>query len=122
MPQPEAYLAGTVTVPARRDIIDLVAIVNALEHQGLIGHPRYGTPLSAHYGTSEVREILARPFARSARDLERWGISRATLQRLVRRGDVERVGRGLYMLPGTEVTEHHSLVEAANKKVKSNWK
>ncbi len=47
------------------------------------------------------------------RDLEREGISRTTLQRLVRRGDVERVGRGLYMLPGAEVTEHHSLVETA---------
>jgi predicted transcriptional regulator of viral defense system len=35
------------------------------------------------------------------RDLERWGIPRAILQRLVRRGDVERVGRGLYMLPPT---------------------
>jgi len=72
MPQPEAYLMGTVTVPARQDIVDLVAIVNALEHQGLIGHPRYGTPLSAHFGNSDVAEILDQPFARSARDLERW--------------------------------------------------
>ncbi len=47
------------------------------------------------------------------RDLELWGIPRAVLQRLVERGDVERVGRGLYMLPHAEVTEHHSLVETA---------
>jgi hypothetical protein len=72
LPQPEAYLKGSVTVPARGDIVPLVAIVNALEHQGLIGMPRYGTPLAAHFGKPEVAAILAQPFAQSAQNLERW--------------------------------------------------
>ena len=41
------------------------------------------------------------------------GISRVALARLARGGDVERVGRGLYALPGTKITEYHTLVEAA---------
>ncbi len=47
------------------------------------------------------------------RDLESWGIPRTVLQRLIQKGELERVGRGLYMLPQAEVTEHHSLVETA---------
>ena len=74
-PEPEAYLKGTVTVPARRDIIDLVAIVNQLEHAGLIGMPRYNSPLTAHFSEPEVSDILAQPFARSAQELERWAQS-----------------------------------------------
>ncbi len=61
----------------------------------------------------KVLELIEEAGIIRPRDLERWGISRTTLQRLVRRGEVERVGRGLYMLPRTEVTEHHSLVETA---------
>ena len=74
-PQPEAYVSGTVIVPGRRDIIDLVAIVNELEHAGLIGQPNYGTPLQAHLTNPDVASILSRPFATSARDLERWAQS-----------------------------------------------
>jgi predicted transcriptional regulator of viral defense system len=47
-----------------------------------------------------------------SRDLERNGIYRAELSRLVARGIVERVGRGLYALAGHEPTEHHGLVQA----------
>lgn len=71
-PEPEAYLKGTVSVPARRDIIDMVAIINQLEHAGLIGMPRYNTPLTAHFSEPEVAGILNQPFARSAQELERW--------------------------------------------------
>ncbi|MGD2167432.1 MAG: FAD-binding oxidoreductase, partial [Gammaproteobacteria bacterium] len=63
MPQPEAYLSGTVTVPRRNDIIDLVAIVNKLEHLGIIGMPNYGSPLQAHFATPALAEILQQPFA-----------------------------------------------------------
>ncbi len=52
-----------------------MAIVNQLEHAGLIGMPRYNTPLSAHYSEPEVAGILAQPFARSAQELERWAQS-----------------------------------------------
>jgi predicted transcriptional regulator of viral defense system len=47
------------------------------------------------------------------RDLARVGLARAPLTRLVRRGDLVRTGRGLYALPDAEISEHHSLAEAA---------
>ena len=64
LPEPEAYLSGTVTVPGRNDIVELVEIVNKLEHMGLIGMPNYGTPLQAQFRNPAVAEILQRPFAR----------------------------------------------------------
>jgi len=48
-----------------------------------------------------------------ARDLDRLAIPRAYLKRLVDRGELERVDRGLYRLPGAKVTEHHALVEVS---------
>jgi hypothetical protein len=78
LPEPEAYLSGTVTVPGRNDIVELVDIVNKLEHMGLIGMPNYGTPLQAQFGKPQVAEILQRPFAQAARDLERWSQDNGT--------------------------------------------
>lgn len=48
-----------------------------------------------------------------ARDLEAKGVSRAALRRLDARGVIQRVGRGVYGLPGIVLTEHHSLAEAS---------
>ena len=39
-----------------------------------------------------------------SRDLARYGIAREYLARLVRAGMLERVGRGLYVLPDAELT------------------
>ena len=47
------------------------------------------------------------------RDLAPLGIPRVSLTRAVRRGQLERVGRGLYGLPGREVSAHGSLAEVA---------
>ena len=47
------------------------------------------------------------------RDLDRLGIPRSYLSRLAHRGLLERVGRGLYMMPNREITEYHTLVEVA---------
>lgn len=49
------------------------------------------------------------------RDVESEGIPRVYLQRLYERGQVERVGRGLYTLPDALITEHDSLVEVAQR-------
>jgi predicted transcriptional regulator of viral defense system len=46
-------------------------------------------------------------------DLTLLGIPRVTLTRAVRRGHLERVGRGLYGLPGREVSAQGSLAEVA---------
>jgi predicted transcriptional regulator of viral defense system len=50
-----------------------------------------------------------------SRDLERAGVSRTQLRRLLHQGLVERPARGLYTLPGAAVTEHHDLAEAARR-------
>ncbi len=63
----------------------------------------------------EVLDLVAEAGVLRPRDLDRHGIPRAYLQRLLRDGEVERVGRGLYMLPGADVTEHHTLVEASKR-------
>lgn len=50
-----------------------------------------------------------------ARDLARHGIAREHLSRLTADGRLTRVGRGLYMLPDADLTEHHSLAEVAKR-------
>lgn len=48
-------------------------------------------------------------------DLTPLGIPRVSLTRAVRRGQLERVGRGLYGVPGREVSAHGSLAEVARR-------
>lgn len=50
-----------------------------------------------------------------SRDLSPLGIHRSTLKRLCDRQIIERIGRGMYTLPGTSGTEHLSLLEAAKR-------
>jgi predicted transcriptional regulator of viral defense system len=45
-------------------------------------------------------------------DLRPQGIPREYLSKLYRQGVLERASRGVYYLPDTELTEHHSLAEA----------
>ncbi len=49
----------------------------------------------------------------AARELAAAGIHRQALTRLVQSGDLERVARGLYRVPGRPFTEHHGLVVAS---------
>ena len=48
-------------------------------------------------------------------DLVPLGIPRVSLTRAVHRGQLERVGRGLYGLPGREVSVHRVLAEVARR-------
>lgn len=48
-------------------------------------------------------------------DLVPLGIPRISLTRAVRRGQLERLGRGLYGLPGREISAHGSLAEVARR-------
>jgi predicted transcriptional regulator of viral defense system len=50
-----------------------------------------------------------------ARDLDEIGVPRNYLLRLLQRGMLERVGRGLYAVPNAEITKHQSLLEAGLK-------
>lgn len=47
------------------------------------------------------------------KDLEDRGVSRRYLSRLADKGALERISRGLYAVPDSEVTEHQSLAEIA---------
>jgi predicted transcriptional regulator of viral defense system len=49
------------------------------------------------------------------RDLAPLGIPRVALTRAVRRGELERIGRGLYGLPGRPVSAHGVLAEVASR-------
>jgi predicted transcriptional regulator of viral defense system len=61
--------------------------------------------------TALVRRLgVVRP-----RDVEAAGIPREYLLRLLRRGVVERLGRGLYRLTDAPVTEHHSLAGVSKR-------
>ena len=48
-------------------------------------------------------------------DLGSLGIPRVSLTRAVRRGQLERIGRGLYCLPGRSVSAHSTLAEVARR-------
>lgn len=60
---------------------------------------------------SLAREL---PFVRP-RDVEGIGVAREYLLRLHRAGLLERVGRGLYRLPNSPVTEHHNFAQVARR-------
>lgn len=62
-----------------------------------------------------IVEFVRRAGVIRPRDLAPHGIPRVYLTRLVERGVLERVGRGLYTLKGAEVTEHHTLAEACKR-------
>lgn len=64
---------------------------------------------------SRVRKIIAARGIVRPRELERGGVSRTQLQRLVERGEVERLGRGLYTLAGQQRDERQDLAEAARR-------
>lgn len=49
------------------------------------------------------------------RDLDTHGIPREYLRQLYDLGKLERTGRGLYILANSEVTENHSLAQAAKR-------
>lgn len=64
---------------------------------------------------TKTLELVERKGVLRSRDLAAQGIPRAYLQRLVERGQIERVGRGLYTLPGAVLGERHSFAEACKR-------
>ncbi len=70
---------------------------------------------SSHSRGAQVVELAKRAGVVRARDLAPLGISRVYLKRLQEKGILEQVSRGLYTLAGAQVTEHHTLAEAAKR-------
>ncbi|MFC1806268.1 type IV toxin-antitoxin system AbiEi family antitoxin domain-containing protein [Planctomycetota bacterium] len=62
-----------------------------------------------------VLELVKTAGVLRPRDVEAHGIPRQYLYLLHKRGLVRRVGRGLYVLPDEEPTEHHTLAEACKR-------
>jgi predicted transcriptional regulator of viral defense system len=62
--------------------------------------------------TQALLELIREQGVVRSADLRPRGIPREYLSKLHRDGVLERVSRGVYYLPGTELTEHHSLTEA----------
>lgn len=66
--------------------------------------------IEARISALATRQGVLRP-----RDVEAVGIPREYLLRLMRRGVVERTGRGLYRMANSPFTENHSLAEVATR-------
>ena len=83
MPEPEAFLSGTVSVFRRDDLIPMVDILNHLENTGIYtGMPFIGSPLLGplspgeqlrYVPPPEVQAMLATPGGPKQEDLERYG-------------------------------------------------
>ncbi len=65
--------------------------------------------------TQRILEIVKQAGVLRPRELDAYGIPRIYLSRLCDQGFLVRSGRGLYMLPDAELTEHHTLAEAAKR-------
>ncbi|GAB2881491.1 type IV toxin-antitoxin system AbiEi family antitoxin domain-containing protein [Uliginosibacterium flavum] len=65
--------------------------------------------------SQRVLELAHQKGTLRAADLTPQGLPRVVLTRLAASGQLERVGRGLYRLPNSEVSEHDSLVQIARK-------
>ena len=63
----------------------------------------------------KILELARRMGLIRPRDVEAAGIHREYLLRLYRNGDMMRVGRGLYALPGAQASESLSLAEVAKR-------
>ncbi|MCP3667643.1 MAG: transcriptional regulator [Gammaproteobacteria bacterium] len=65
--------------------------------------------------TDKVLELVQKEGILRPRDLDPYSIPRIYLSRLHAAGKLQRIGRGLYVLPGTNVSEHRSLAEACKR-------
>jgi len=65
--------------------------------------------------TNHALRVLAKLGIARSSDLEARGVSRVQLVRLVRRGLVERLARGLYVAAGHALTAEHTLAHVARR-------
>jgi predicted transcriptional regulator of viral defense system len=67
------------------------------------------------YQANRVLELVREAGVLRPRDLEPLGIPRTYLSRLYQAGHLVRIGRGLYVLPSADATEHRTLAEAPKR-------
>ena len=65
--------------------------------------------------TDKILDLVRKAGVLRPRDLDAYSIPRTYLSRLVSAGKLERIGRGLYVLPSRNVSEHRSLAEACKR-------
>lgn len=65
--------------------------------------------------TEKILELVRKAGVLRPRDLDPYAIPRTYLSRLCKAGKLQRIGRGLYVLPESSATEHHSLVEVCKR-------
>ena len=65
--------------------------------------------------TEIANKVLNKLGIARSRDLEHAKVSRTQLRRLAKEGLIERVGRGLYAIPGSARTERQHLAEVARR-------
>ena len=68
---------------------------------------------------AKVRALLRRHATVRSRDLEAAGITRSQLARMLARGMLARISRGLYALPGREPETHEGLIVVARRMPKA---
>jgi len=64
---------------------------------------------------AKVRALFRRHATVRSRDLEAAGMNRSELARLLARGTLARISRGLYALPGREPETHEGLIVVARR-------
>jgi predicted transcriptional regulator of viral defense system len=64
---------------------------------------------------NKVLKLLKRQGVLRSRDLAQHGVPREYLRILQEKGKIQRSGRGIYMLADSDVTQQHSVAEAAKK-------
>lgn len=69
--------------------------------------------VTSHTTIDQTIQLLGEVGIARSRDLEMAGISRTQLRRMLDRGLIERVGHGLYCLPGAALSEQQNLAEVA---------
>ncbi len=65
--------------------------------------------------TDRILDLVRKTGVLRPRDLDAHGIPRTYLSRLLTAGKLHRIGRGLYVLPDSGVSEHRSLAEACKR-------
>lgn len=69
--------------------------------------------MSAETDRERILRLARKHETLTTRQVTKAGIHRQVLSRLARSGDLERVARGLYRLPGRSVTQLHGIAVAA---------